>query len=118
MMSYKYYKHIAAIPILWIAILACSNNAEPSREETSPSQSNIAVKSNGEILFEAKCSSCHGTDGTAGIGNAANLQTSKIDSATITQTILNGKNGMPSFKNTLSDIEIKQLASYVQTLRR
>ncbi|HXS35994.1 MAG TPA: cytochrome c [Flavipsychrobacter sp.] len=121
MISYKYYKHIAAIPILWVAILACSNNTEPSssHEETNQTQSSSpVVKNSGEILFEAKCSSCHGVDGSAGIGNAANLQTSKMDSATVERTIFNGKNGMPSFRNTLSETEIKQLASYVQTLHR
>jgi mono/diheme cytochrome c family protein len=72
----------------------------------------------GQELFEAKCSACHGMDGTAGIANAANLQLSRIDSNVIFKTISEGKSGMPSFKDILTEIEIHKIANYVYTLRR
>lgn len=72
----------------------------------------------GQELFEAKCSVCHGTDGTAGRANAANLQVSKIDSNAVFKTISEGKNGMPSFKGSLTEIEIHKIANYVYSLRK
>lgn len=72
----------------------------------------------GEKIFEAKCVACHGNDGTAGIANAANLQTSQLSNAAIVNTVSNGRGGMPSFKSQLSEGDIQDLANYVITLRK
>jgi len=72
----------------------------------------------GETIFLAKCVACHGADGTAGIANAANLKTSQLDSTLIIQTITNGRGGMPSFKNGLTEDEIHKLKDYVYSLRK
>lgn len=73
---------------------------------------------NGKQLFEEKCMACHGADGTAGIANAANLLTSKLDTASVLQIITHGKNAMAAFKDQLGTGEIEQVANYVFTLRK
>jgi len=72
----------------------------------------------GKALFENNCVACHGSNGAAGIAGAANLQIIKADSTEIFKTISNGKNGMPPFKQSLSEKEIKQLAAYVSGLHK
>jgi mono/diheme cytochrome c family protein len=71
----------------------------------------------GQALFEARCASCHGADGTAGIANAANLQTSTLNQGALLQTIANGRNAMPAFKGQLSEGELNSVADYVLRLR-
>lgn len=72
----------------------------------------------GKILFAEKCVACHGADGTAGIANAANLQISEIDSASVSQIIRDGKAGMPGFKDIMTPEEIRELMVYVRSLRK
>lgn len=71
-----------------------------------------------QLLFEQKCAACHGSDGTAGIANAANLQASKLDSASIIKIIIAGKGVMPSFSAQLTKRELEALANYMLTLRK
>jgi len=112
-------KYIFIIPVLFCLFTACSDNTARSNTDTTEIKNSVAVKEDqGGKLFEAKCAACHGADGTAGIGNAANLQTSKLDSAAIIQTVTYGKGGMPSFKNILNEEEIHTLENYVHTLRK
>jgi mono/diheme cytochrome c family protein len=71
----------------------------------------------GEVLYESKCSMCHGSDGTAGIAGAANLQMTPLDSVALERVIADGRNAMPAFKSSLSETEIRHLAGYVMTLK-
>jgi mono/diheme cytochrome c family protein len=97
---------------------ACSTgenkNASP---ENPPAATEEKVPDAGQVLFEQKCIACHGADGTAGIGGAANLQVSRLDSISLLQTITNGRNGMPAFKDQLDSAELKQVIKYVKGLR-
>lgn len=72
----------------------------------------------GKFLYEENCSVCHGSDGAAGIANAANLRISRMDSIDVYVIITNGKSSMPPFQEKLSKEEIKKLRTYVQTLRK
>lgn len=72
----------------------------------------------GNGLFEEKCAACHGEDGTAGIANAANLQASEMDSASVIQIIRDGKAGMPAFKDIMTPEETREVMVYVRSLRK
>ena len=72
----------------------------------------------GKRRFEEKCAACHGQDGTAGIGNAANLQISKIDPADVIQIIRDGKAGMPAFEEIMTPEETHEVMIYVTSLRK
>ena len=72
-----------------------------------------------KALFTANCSPCHtlsaaGSSGTVG----PNLDQSTKDLAAIEQQITNGGGGMPPFKGTLTDAQIKALAKWVADNRK
>lgn len=106
--------HIIATLLLLVTLSACTNSQQPTGNENT----NAAPISMGQQLYESKCVTCHGPGGAAGISNAANLHTSTLDSNAIIQVVTNGRNGMPSFKNSCSEEEIHKIASYVYTLRK
>jgi len=85
---------------------------------TAHTGSGLARTDQGREIFQAKCMDCHGQAGNMRNNNAANLQFSRLDSLSITQTIKNGRGAMPMFKDALADSDIGHLAIYVKSLRR
>ena len=74
--------------------------------------------------FRAKCAMCHGQDGSGSeIGksmNVPNLRSpavQKLPDAELAQIISDGKGGMPSFKNSLSEDQIHSLVAQIRSLR-
>jgi cbb3-type cytochrome c oxidase subunit III len=68
----------------------------------------------GRQLFQLFCGSCHslkaaGTTGTKG----PNLDAAQPDANQVIDKVVHGGDGMPSFKNTLSQAENKAIASFV-----
>lgn len=76
-------------------------------------EKSIAIS--GKEIFEEKCSLCHGNDGKLGMAGAKNLSVSMLDHAGIVEIITNGKNGMISYKSTLSVEQIEAVSSYIET---
>jgi len=72
----------------------------------------------GRALFEKKCATCHGTDGTKGRWGAANLQISKLGNDELLYTISNGRGIMPNWGKRLSAIQISSVIEYIKTLRK
>ncbi|NCD69114.1 c-type cytochrome [Mucilaginibacter agri] len=73
--------------------------------------------SDGAITYRKRCAVCHGNDGAAGIYNAAYLGISTMDDASIAKVLKSGKGAMPSFSNSLNEVQIMQVTSYIKTLR-
>ncbi|HJZ99087.1 MAG TPA: c-type cytochrome [Candidatus Solibacter sp.] len=79
----------------------------------------------GDAVFKARCTACHGSDGKgkSAIGTpdftSAKTQ-SGISDADIIDTITNGRKGtiMPAWKGKLSDEEIAAVAAYLRSLGR
>lgn len=95
---------VKTVPIILFIFSACTNTSTPTEKadkRTPIIQQTAESQSKG--LFLNKWAVCHGTDGTAGINNAANLQKNRLDSGSLTQLILKGKGAMPGFKNELSE---------------
>ncbi|QFG00309.1 quinonprotein alcohol dehydrogenase [Psychrobacillus glaciei] len=71
----------------------------------------------GITLYDANCLACHGNQGANG-HNGPNLQKSEIavSKEAVIERITNGKNGMPSFKETLTTEEMQAVADYVVTV--
>jgi cytochrome c6 len=76
----------------------------------------------GEQAFKSNCVVCHGADGTGTPTgktlNAPDLHSDAVQKMTnqqIMDQILNGKNNMPPFKNTLTKDQITALAAYVHS---
>src|SRR5215472_4368447 len=79
----------------------------------------------GDAVFKARCTPCHGGDGKgkAAIGTPdfTNAKTqSAISDADMIDTITNGRKGtvMPAWKGKLSDEEIAGVTAYLRLLGR
>ncbi len=75
--------------------------------------------------FRTKCAMCHGQDGGGSqVGKSMNVPdlrsqaVQKLSDAELAQVISNGKGGMPPFKSSLSEEQIRSLASYVRSLHQ
>jgi alcohol dehydrogenase (cytochrome c) len=80
----------------------------------APAEPNTSQKGDpeaGQEVFAANCSGCHGLNGTGGNGGPSLADVKDIDAATA--QIVNGGGGMPPFKGTLSDQEVRNVAAYV-----
>jgi cytochrome c6 len=73
--------------------------------------------------FRTKCAMCHGPDGSGSeVGKSMNVPdlrspaVQKLPDAQLAQVIANGKGGMPSFKNSLSEQQIHGLVTYIRSL--
>jgi cytochrome c6 len=74
--------------------------------------------------FRTKCAVCHGPDGSGSeVGKSMNVPdlrsavVQKLPDAELAQVISDGKGGMPSFKNSLSEQQIHALVANVRSLR-
>jgi mono/diheme cytochrome c family protein len=75
-------------------------------------------------LYQAKCSACHGADGSGNttVGKALKLadirspEAQKMSDADIATLIAKGKDKMPANEKTLKPEQIKSLAGYVREL--
>lgn len=85
-----------------------------------------AMGDDAAATFKAKCSPCHGVDGSGNTpaGKAVKAQDlrvpeiqSKAD-AELAKGIADGKGKMPPFKSSLSADQIKGLVAYIRTLKK
>ena len=75
--------------------------------------------------FRTKCATCHGQDGGGSeVGKSMNVPdlrsqaVQKLPDAELAQIISNGKGGMPSFKNSLSEDQIHSLVAHIRSLHQ
>jgi cytochrome c6 len=72
--------------------------------------------------FRRKCAICHGPDGRgSAVGNSMkfpdlrSLEVQKLPEAELAQIIANGKDGMPAFKSSLTEDQIRGLVTYIHS---
>jgi cytochrome c6 len=89
--------------------------------EASPGPDSAA----GSATFRTKCAMCHGQDGGGSeVGKSMNVPdlrspvVQKLPDVQLAQVIANGKGGMPSFKNSLSEEQIHALVAHIRSLRQ
>jgi cytochrome c6 len=75
--------------------------------------------------FKTKCAMCHGPDGAGSeVGKSMNVPDLRSEAvqgladAELVQIISDGKSGMPSFKGSLSGVQIQALVKYVRVLSK
>jgi cytochrome c6 len=79
----------------------------------------IAAATTGEEIYKANnCAVCHGQDGKLMLNGAKDLTASTLSSAETEHQIMNGKNAMPAYKNSLTPEQLKALTDYVETFRK
>jgi len=71
--------------------------------------SGAAFGADGAALWAQHCASCHGKDGSKDQG---------FSDAEATNVIKNGKGKMKSYKDKLSDADVKALVAYVRSLKK
>jgi mono/diheme cytochrome c family protein len=84
----------------------------------------MQAQNNAEANYKAKCTACHGPDGSGstpagkavGVRDFHSPDVQKESVADLTEIISKGKNKMPKYADKLKDTEIKDLAAYVQAL--
>jgi mono/diheme cytochrome c family protein len=74
--------------------------------------------------YRTKCAMCHGQDGSgSAVGKSMNVPdlrspvVQKLPAAQLAQIISDGKGGMPSFKNSLSEDQVHSLVAHIRSLR-
>jgi mono/diheme cytochrome c family protein len=79
----------------------------------------------GSATFRTKCAMCHGPDGSGSeVGKSMNVPdlrspvVQKLPDAQLAEVIANGKGGMPSFKNSLSQDQIHTLVAHIHSLHQ
>ncbi|HLV94219.1 MAG TPA: cytochrome c [Candidatus Acidoferrales bacterium] len=80
----------------------------------------------GGALFKAKCAPCHGPDGKGDTSMGKMLKVRDLSSAGVqkqtnaelTAVIEDGKGKMPAYKGKLSGGEIKELVSFIRSLKQ
>ncbi len=77
----------------------------------------VALK-NGKAIYTAACVVCHGPDGKLGVGGAKDLTTSTLTHAEKVDMITHGKGLMTPFKGQLTEQEIDEVASYVDSIKK
>jgi mono/diheme cytochrome c family protein len=76
----------------------------------------------GKTVYASNCVACHGEDGagtpTGQALNAPDLRSDAVQKASdadLKQQVMNGKNNMPPFKDTLKPAEVDDVIAYVRT---
>lgn len=83
------------------------------------------AQSAGEATYKAKCQSCHGATGTPSPGMAKAMgvkafsepDVKKLSAADMIKATTDGKGKMPAFKGKLTDPQIKDVVTYLRTLK-
>lgn len=89
-------------------LFSCGNNTG----------NNASPPSQGQTLYEANCTTCHGNDGKLGVLGAKDLSVTAFTKDQMIEIITNGKNTMTPFAAMLSAEETNAVAEYVQTLKK
>jgi mono/diheme cytochrome c family protein len=78
-------------------------------------ESNVAVEQ-GSAVYAQYCESCHGRDMVTSSTLVFDLRKfPKDDLARFRASVLNGKGGMPAWRDTLSDEDVANLWAYVRS---
>ena len=82
----------------------------------------MAAAQSAADTYKAKCAMCHGADGAGkaamGTKDLGSADIQKMSDADLTTAITNGKGKMPSYKGKLTDAQIKDMVSYIRTLKK
>lgn len=75
-------------------------------------------------LYKANCEGCHGSSGrgsdlgkTLGVKSFKNPAIIKMPPSALAKVIAKGKNQMPPFEDTLTALEIRDLARYIKEMK-
>ena len=94
---------------------ACGGELPETEKKTVPQLSDLPP---GKLIYKKNCVLCHGTKGNMGLNRSFDLTTSKLTLEERIHVITNGRNTMMPYKSVLKENEIKEVATYIKTLRK
>jgi mono/diheme cytochrome c family protein len=117
----KTERHVMFASIFLLMLFVVLTLSITSIVRANPSPDSAA----GNATFRTKCAMCHGQDGRGSeVGKSMNVPdlrspaVQKLPDAQLAQIISDGKGGMPSFKNSLSEDEIHSLVVHIRSLHQ
>jgi len=107
----------AAVLLVAVAIVMLFTN-DPTAPPAAAAGIDVPAEIDAAAVFGASCASCHGGDGSGGIGPP--LKTARIVSrfpaaADQVAVVTDGRGGMPSFGSRLSVAQIGAVVEYTRT---
>lgn len=108
-----------------LATRTITENESPAQVASLAPQQNVQSSggaNSGAEIFRQRCAGCHGPDGkgtgTTGFPDLTVRTRAGASNQSISEVITNGKSGtaMQSFRTVLTAVEIRDVASYVQSL--
>ena len=75
----------------------------------------------GKRVYDANCVLCHGADGQPkqpGTPNFSRRERMEFPDVKLMTSLRNGKNLCPSWRSTLTDMDLSDVISYIRTLAR
>ncbi len=102
------YRGIKALGLIAIAGLLSAPACAQDAQEISPEDA--------KKLFAASCSWCQGSFGMKAGKGGPKLAGIAKDEEGVYNTIVKGQGAMPSFKNTLTEVQARALAKYIKAL--
>jgi mono/diheme cytochrome c family protein len=111
--------HVMFASTILLALFAGLTLFVVSIVQADPGPDNAASSA----TFRTKCAMCHGQDGSGSeVGKSMNVPdlrsavVQKLPDAQLAQIISDGKGGMPSFKNSLSEDQVHSLVAHIRSL--
>jgi mono/diheme cytochrome c family protein len=101
-----------AIALLLGGLAACAGTQIPKQQITTPGQALF----NGQVKTDVNCYSCHNGDGS-GTLRGPNLakRVPKLTDQEIAAAIASGPGLMPSFKDKVTDEEVKEITAWLRS---
>jgi len=101
-----------AVAILLSGLVACGGTQIPKAQIASPAQSLF----NGQVRADINCFHCHDGDGSGTLwGPNLAKRVPKLTDDGIAQAIAKGPGLMPSFKDKVSDAEVKEIVAWLRS---
>ena len=108
-------RKIFALLALTMILSACSGELPETEKRAVPQLSDLPP---GKLVYKKNCVLCHGAKGNMGLNGSFDLTTSKLTLEERIAVITNGRNTMMPYKTVLKENEIKEVAEYIETLRK
>ena len=105
------------LAVLSLLMLITSYGLAEMSKKKSSAETPVAG-GNGQEIFTANCSRCHGDDGKLALAGATDLSTSQLDRAAMSEIVKNGKGAMAGFKETLSEEQVSAVCDYTAALKK
>ncbi len=121
MLRDKYRHALVCTSTILMALVGALIFVSVPMVRANPSPDSVAASA----TFRTKCAMCHGQDGAgSAVGKSMNVpdlrapMVQNVPDAELAQVISNGKGGMPPFKSSLSEDQIRALVTHIRSLHQ